>query len=141
MHVNFDHELTYEEFEAAVKCIDDNEVTGVAFWMPRDKDEVFVDHIKMKYISFASRHALEWDINEDPDILYVRLPHRVAIAKYYENKFNKTNARNRMGCDENWYDCYYAITQTLHPNEVDNMKNAALDALVKVVCAVQEALY
>ena len=42
---------------------------------------------------------------------------------------------------EDWYDCYYAITQTVHSEVINNMSDEALDALVDCVCAVQEALY
>jgi hypothetical protein len=74
-------------------------------------------------------------------VISVRIPHRVAIERYYQNKFNPPTGRNRMGCSESWYDPYYAITQTLHPTVIDDMSNKTLDALVECVTAVQEALY
>ena len=46
-----------------------------------------------------------------------------------------------MGCSEDLYDCYYAITQTVNSEVINRMSDEALDALVDCVCAVQDALY
>ena len=73
--------------------------------------------------------------------MIVRRAHRTTIDYYYKQKFTASEARNRMGCSESWYDPYFAITQTLHPNEIDSLDDDQLDSLIKVVCAVQEALY
>lgn len=51
------------------------------------------------------------------------------------------DARNRMGCDENWYSSYYAIAQTFSRDEIEAMSDAAVSHLIKLGDAIVEALY
>ena len=132
----FDHMLSYEEFKEHIKPILEEKTTYVHFWYPKDAKEYMI----MTYRGYIdSIGGLEVEFLDT--FMLVRLPHRVAIDRYYNQKFQSSGQRNRMGCSEDWYDCYYAITQTLHPHVVDNMTDEALDALVECVCKVQEALY
>ena len=134
----FDHILSYEEFCEGLQPLLDGDTTYVNFWYPKEDD--YKMSMKMCYQSYVERiggFICEFQNN----VLTVRRSHREVIDYYYSNKFQSSGARNRMGCSEDWYDCYYAITQTLHPTEVDNLNDEQLDSLVKVVCAVQEALY
>ena len=132
----FDHMLSYEEFKEHIKPILEEKTTYVHFWYPKDAKEYMI----MTYGGYIdSIGGLEVEFLDT--LMLVRLPHRVAIDRYYNNKYQSSRQRNRMGCSEDWYDCYYAITQTLHPHVVDNMTDEALDALVECVCKVQEALY
>lgn len=134
----FNHILTYEEFKEHLQPIFDQKTTYVQFWYPKEDDVKL--SMKMCYQVYVDRLG-GLNIEFDERVITVRLPHRVAIEKYYQNKLNPPTGQNRMGCSESWYDCYYAITQTLHPNVVDNMTDESLDALVECICAVQEALY
>lgn len=134
----FNHVLTYEEFQEHIQPILDNKTTYVHFWYPKEDDVKL--SMKMCYQAYVDRvGGLEVEFLDNT--MLVRLPHRVVIDRYYNQKFQPSGQRNRMGCSESWYDCYYAITQTLHPHVVDNMTDEALDALVKCVSTVQEALY
>ena len=134
---SFDHILTYQEFKEWTNNIHEWKTNFVNFWYPKD------DALKIKmmeeYKLYCYREALELEYTDRTMI--VRRPHRATLEHYYTNAYQSSGARNRMGCSEDWYDCYYAISSTLHWNEVDNLTDEQLDSLVKVVCAVQEALY
>ena len=94
-----------------------------------------------RYSNRAGKHKLEAEYNQERDILIIRCPDRVAINRYYNNTAKVAEGKNRMGCSESWYDLYYAISQTFTADEVDKMSDDTLDAVVKVVSRVQEALY
>ena len=94
----------------------------------------------MCYQTYVERLG-EFIIEFNESIITVRYPHRVVLDRYYNQKFQYSELRNRKGCSEDWYDCYYAITQTVHPQVIKNMSHEALDAVIDCVCAVQEALY
>lgn len=49
--------------------------------------------------------------------------------------------RNFMGCDENWYDSYYAIKETFSVEEIESMSDSEVDALVRLGDAIAQALY
>lgn len=134
---DFDHILTYQEFEKWMQYIHDYKTNHVTFFYP--KDESIKLKMQEQYKLFAWRQGLEFEYCEHHMI--VRRAHRTTIDYYYKQKFTASAARNRMGCSESWYDPYFAITQTLHPTEVDSLDDDQLDSLVKVVSAVQEALY
>ena len=51
------------------------------------------------------------------------------------------DARNRMGCDENWYNSYYAISQTFSRDEIEAMSDAEVSHLIKLGDTISEALY
>ena len=52
-----------------------------------------------------------------------------------------TDARNRMGCSENWYNPYYAISQTFTLEEVQAMSEMEVEHLVKLGDTIAEYLY
>ena len=59
----------------------------------------------------------------------------------YINKPVLTTARNRMGCDENWYNCYYAIKKTFSVDEINAMSDIEIESLVRLADAMSEAFY
>ena len=59
----------------------------------------------------------------------------------YINKPVLTDARNRMGCSENWYNAYYAIKETFSIDEIKSMDNKEIKNLVKLADSIGEALY
>lgn len=134
----FDHILSYEEFKEAIQPLIDNKTNWVQFWYPKDEDMKL--SMKMCYQTYVERLG-GLNIDFDNYATIVSLPHRVVLDRYYNQKFQSSGQRNRMGCSEDWYDCYYAITQRVHPEVINRMSDEALDALVDCVCAVQEALY
>ena len=52
-----------------------------------------------------------------------------------------TNARNSMGCSENWYNAYFAISKTFTMDELETMSENELNNLVKLADAIAEGLY
>ena len=52
-----------------------------------------------------------------------------------------TNARNRMGCSENWYNAYYAIGNTFSIDEIQSMSDKEIENLVKLADEIGMALY
>lgn len=84
------------------------------------------------------------------------LSHRTSIAifdlyiKPVEEKFKLleyinapklVNAKNRMGCDENWYDPYYAIKESFSVEEIKAMSEREIKNLVKLAGNIGEGLY
>ena len=59
----------------------------------------------------------------------------------YINKPIVTDARNRMGCSENWYNAYYAIKETFSIDEIERMTNKEVENLVKLADEIGMALY
>ena len=57
------------------------------------------------------------------------------------NKPVETTARNRMGCDENWYNSYYSISHTFTKEELEDMSESEIDNLVKLADSISESLY
>ena len=49
--------------------------------------------------------------------------------------------RNRMGCDESWYDPYYAIKETFSVKEIESMSEKEVDNLVRLANNIADALY
>ena len=134
----FNHMLSYEEFKEAIQPLLDNKTHWVHFWYPKEEDMKL--SMKMCYQSYAERlGGFVVEFNES--VLTVRYPHRIVLYHYYDQKFQSSGQRNIMGYSEDWYDCYYAITQTVHSEVINRMSDEAIDALVDCVCAVQEALY
>lgn len=52
-----------------------------------------------------------------------------------------TDARNRMGCSENWYDPFYAISQSFTQKEIEDMTDQEVDRLIKLASNIAEGLY
>ena len=59
----------------------------------------------------------------------------------YINNPVLTDARNSMGCSENWYNPYYAIKETFAEEEIINMTDEEINNLVKLAENIMEALY
>jgi hypothetical protein len=52
-----------------------------------------------------------------------------------------TDMRNSMGCNESWYDAYYAVGHTFHEDELRNMSESEIDHLIKLADNISSALY
>ncbi len=59
----------------------------------------------------------------------------------YINKPVLTTARNRMGCDENWYNSYFAIKETFSIEEINSMSDEEVANLVRLGNSMSEAFY
>ena len=62
------------------------------------------------------------------------------LMEYINNPLT-TDARNRMGCSENWYNAYYAIKNTFSIDEILCMTNKEIENLVKLADEIGMALY
>lgn len=62
------------------------------------------------------------------------------LLKNIEN-LTVTTARNSMGCSENWYNSYYAISQTFTKEEIENMTEREVDYLIRLGDMLAEAFY
>lgn len=64
------------------------------------------------------------------------------LIEYIEN-YQKPDkiARNRMGCDESWYDPYYAIKETFSLEEIKEMSEKEIKNLLKLGEEISLALY
>lgn len=49
--------------------------------------------------------------------------------------------KNIMGCDENWYNSFYAIRQTFSVEEIEMMSDKEVNDLLKLANEISEALY
>ena len=52
-----------------------------------------------------------------------------------------TDARNSMGCSENWYNSYFAIAKTFSHEEIQEMPDSEIENLVKLGDAIAEGLW
>ena len=59
----------------------------------------------------------------------------------YINNPVLTDARNSMGCSENWYIPYYAMKETFTKEEIKNMSDGEINNLIKLAENIMEALY
>jgi len=59
----------------------------------------------------------------------------------YIDKPVLTDARNSMGCSENWYNPYYAMRETFTKEEIENMSDKEIDNLIKLAENIMKALY
>lgn len=62
------------------------------------------------------------------------------LMEYINNPIT-TNARNRMGCSENWYNAYYAIKETFSIEEIQSMTDKEIENLVRLADEIGLALY
>ena len=65
---------------------------------------------------------------------------RKKLLEYFENPVI-TTARNRMGCDENWYNPFYAIKETFSWSEIEIMADEEIDNLVRLASNISDAFY
>ena len=56
-------------------------------------------------------------------------------------EYKKTDARNRMGCSEDWYSFAYAMKETFTLEEIKNMTEREIELLYKLADNIQEGLY
>lgn len=52
-----------------------------------------------------------------------------------------TDERNRMGCSENWYNPYYALSKTFSIEELEAMSEKELNNLVILADNIADGLY
>lgn len=57
------------------------------------------------------------------------------------NNLKTTTAKNSMGCSENWYNSYYAISQTFTPEEINEMTEREINYLLRLGDQLSEAFY
>lgn len=62
------------------------------------------------------------------------------LMEYINNPVT-TNTRNRMGCNESWYNPYYAIKETFSIEEIQAMTDKEIDNLVKLADTIGMFLY
>ena len=62
------------------------------------------------------------------------------LIEYINNPI-VTDARNSMGCSENWYNAYYAIKSTFPVDEILSMSEKEIENLVKLADNIGDALY
>ena len=101
---------------------------------------VHIDQL-VRYSNRAGLHKLKAIYNYETQDLTVRLPDRLLLNKYYNNEVELNDGHNRMGCSENWYDPFYAISQTFSADSVDKMSDKELDNLLNLASTIMEALY
>ena len=74
------------------------------------------------------------------DFIVLNMSEKEKLMEYI-NKPIVTDARNRMGCSENWYNPYYAIKETFSIDEIQSMSNKEIENLVKLADEIGMALY
>ena len=52
-----------------------------------------------------------------------------------------TTARNSMGCNESWYDPYFAMKSVFSEEELEAMPESELNHLYKLASTISDALY
>ena len=59
----------------------------------------------------------------------------------YIDKPVLTDARNSMGCSENWYNPYYAMKETFTKEEIENMSDKEINNLIKLAENIMDAIW
>ena len=62
------------------------------------------------------------------------------LLKQIDN-LKTTTARNSMGCSENWYNAYYAISRTFTREEIEGMTEREIDYLLRLGDALADAFF
>lgn len=62
------------------------------------------------------------------------------ILGAYDN-YHPTNVRNFMGCSEDWYNVYFAISRTFAREEIEKMDDQTINYLVRLAEKLGEAFY
>lgn len=62
------------------------------------------------------------------------------LIQYCNNSLD-VNRKNRMGCNENWYNPFYAIKETFSQEEINSMSCQEVENLLKLGNAIGEGLY
>lgn len=70
----------------------------------------------------------------------MKTDNRSKLLDFYSNP-ETTTAVNRMGCSENWYNPYYAISQTFSISEIEIMADEEIDNLVRLASNISDYLY
>ena len=72
----------------------------------------------------------------------IRMNHKEKILEYIASYESPDKIMlNRMGCNESWYDSYYAIKETFSVEEIESMSVAEVDRLVRLGDNMSDALY
>jgi hypothetical protein len=61
------------------------------------------------------------------------------LIEYINNPVT-TSTRNSMGCSENWYNPYYAISEVFSYKEVESMSEDEVDNLLRLARSITETL-
>lgn len=59
----------------------------------------------------------------------------------YLEKPVTTSAQNSMGCSENWYNPFFAVTQTFSKEEIEAMSEQEVCNLMKLAEKIADGLY
>lgn len=70
-----------------------------------------------------------------------QLTKTLILQKVKEARTNKQDARNRMGCLENWYNPFWSIGQTFTDDELESMTDNELKNLYKLAENISDGLY
>lgn len=70
-----------------------------------------------------------------------QLTKTLILQKVKEARTNKQDARNRMGCLENWYNPFWSIGQTFTDDELEIMTDNELKNLYKLAENISDGLY
>lgn len=65
---------------------------------------------------------------------------KTKLMEYINNPI-LTDARNSMGCSENWYNPYYAIKRTFSIDEIYAMSDREIENLVILAQEIGDAFY
>ena len=75
------------------------------------------------------------------DNKYAGLSTRDVLNIYYDGKVSMNNIHNIMGCNESWYDPYFAIMHTFSRDYINSITDQQLNDLIALAKNIQEALY
>ena len=73
--------------------------------------------------------------------LYIKPAKEKPLLLDYIKSPKIVNTKNRMGCDENWYNSYYAIKESFSLEEIEKMSEREIKNLIKLANNIGENLY
>ena len=57
------------------------------------------------------------------------------------DEYNPTTNKNIMGCSENWYSPFYAISKVFTREEIEEMSDKEINNLYKLADCLSDAFY
>ena len=75
------------------------------------------------------------------ETMYAGLSARDVLNMYYDDKVAVSNIHNVMGCNESWYDPYFAVMHTFSKEYINSITDQQLNDLIALAKNIQEALY
>ena len=66
---------------------------------------------------------------------------KYAVLDFIDNPTYLNGGKNLMGCSDNWYNPYYAISRTFTRDQIETMSIKEVDNLVLLACTIAEGLY